>query len=157
MIGIIIAVISKGLNVIPLIFVVCFVVVFLITVGIIISYYGIWIRALVAGAKVTFIQLIQMRLKRIPPNVIIDARILAVKAEIEIPLEALEAHYLSGGNLTNVMHGLIAAKAANVDLDFKQAAAIDLAGYNVLEAVQKSMNERQNEDRSAELTENNSS
>ena len=77
-----------------------------------------------------------MRLRKVPPQVIVEARILSCKAGLPVDTNLLEAHYLSRGNVLRVIQALIAANKANIKLDFKEAAAIDLAGRNVLEAVQ---------------------
>ena len=81
-----------------------------------------------------------MRLRKVPPQVIVEARILSCKAGLPVDTNLLEAHYLSRGNVLRVIQALIAANKANIKLDFKEAAAIDLAGRNVLEAVQMSVN-----------------
>jgi uncharacterized protein YqfA (UPF0365 family) len=80
-----------------------------------------------------------MRLRRVPPSTVINARISAVKAGLSIPLNDLEAHYLAGGNVVRVVNALISADKANIPLPFQRAAAIDLAGRDVLEAVKMSV------------------
>ncbi len=89
------------------------------------------------------ITLIGMRLRRVPPGTVITARISAVKAGLDIPLNDLfndlEAHYLAGGNVVRVVNAMISADKANIPLTFKRAAAIDLAGRDVLEAVKMSV------------------
>ncbi len=114
----------------------------IIFIGIFLSFLNIWVRALASNAHVTLGNLIGMKLRRIRPAVIVDARISAIKAGLEIPTNFLEAHFLAGGNVINVVRALIAADKANIPLDFKQAAAIDLAGRDVLEAVKTSVNPR---------------
>ncbi len=104
------------------------------------NFLGVWIRALMSGAKVTLGSLIGMKLRRIPPALIVDARIRLVKAGIELSTDALEAHFLAGGDIINVGNALIAADKANIELSFQRAAAIDLAGRDVLEAVRTSVN-----------------
>jgi uncharacterized protein YqfA (UPF0365 family) len=99
----------------------------------------LWIAAWASGAYVGLFTLIGMRLRRIPPNTVITARISAVKAGIEITVNELEAHFLAGGNVVRVVNAMISADKANIPLPFKRAAAIDLAGRNVLEAVQMSV------------------
>ncbi len=103
------------------------------------KFIGIYIRALVSGAKVPFLSLVAMRLRKVNTKLIVDARIQAVKAGLELTTNDLEAHYLAGGNVVNVVRALVAADKANIELPFKQAAAIDLAGRNVQEAVSTSV------------------
>lgn len=100
----------------------------------------LWIAAWASGAKVSLLSLIGMRLRKIPPKIVVEPRISAVKAGLDISIEKLEAHYLAGGNVPTVVNALISADKANIDLKFDRAAAIDLAGRNVLEAVKMSVN-----------------
>ncbi len=99
----------------------------------------LWIAAWASGAYVGLFTLIAMRLRRVPPHTIVTARISAVKAGIDIPLNDLEAHFLAGGNVVRVVNAMISADKASIPLPFKRAAAIDLAGRDVLEAVQMSV------------------
>ncbi|PTD96573.1 hypothetical protein C8261_09285 [Pseudothauera lacus] len=99
----------------------------------------LWIAAWASGAYVGLFTLIAMRLRRVPPAVIVTARISAVKAGLDISINDLEAHFLAGGNVVRVVNAMISADKANIPLPFKRAAAIDLAGRNVLEAVQMSV------------------
>lgn len=101
---------------------------------------GIWFQAVVSGAKVSMLQLIFMRFRKVPPSLIVNARINAKKAGIEISADLLESHYMAGGNVMNVINALISADKANIVLDYQAATAIDLAGRDVLEAVQMSVN-----------------
>lgn len=101
---------------------------------------GLWISAIAAGVDVGIITLVGMRLRRVPPARIILPFIKAQKAGVETTIDKLEAHYLAGGNVDNVVDALIAAQRADIALTFERAAAIDLAGRNVLEAVQMSVN-----------------
>ncbi len=101
---------------------------------------GLWIAAFSSGAYVGIGTLIAMRLRRVPPSIIVKPRISAVKAGLEVSVDELEAHYLAGGNVERVVNALISADKANIKLTFSQATAIDLAGRNVLEAVQMSVN-----------------
>jgi len=101
---------------------------------------GLWIAALASGAKVGIGQLIAMRLRRVPPSAIVNPRISAVKAGLDVPTNDLEAHYLAGGSVSTVVNALISADKAGITLDFARAAAIDLAGRDVLEAVKMSVN-----------------
>lgn len=109
---------------------------------IILNFLGVWIRAQMSKAAVSFGNLIGMRLRRVPPNVIVDARIRLVKAGLSLTTDDLEAHFLAGGDVINVVNALIAADKANIELSFKQAAAIDLAGRDVFDAVTTSVNPR---------------
>jgi len=108
-------------------------------VGIFFYFLGVWIRALMSGARVAISSLIGMKLRRVPPTLIVDARIQLVKAGLSLSTDELEAHYLAGGDIINVVKSLIAADKANIDLSFQQAAAIDLAGRDVLDAVRTSV------------------
>ena len=101
---------------------------------------GLWITALFTGVRVRISTLIGMRLRRVIPSRIVNPLIKATKAGLTIAIDDLEAHYLAGGNVDAVIDALIAAQRANIDLPFERAAAIDLAGRNVLEAVQVSVN-----------------
>jgi uncharacterized protein YqfA (UPF0365 family) len=99
----------------------------------------LWIAAWASGAYVGLTTLVAMRLRRVPPNIVINARISAVKAGIDISLNDLEAHFLAGGNVGRVVNAMISADKASIPLTFKRAAAIDLAGRDVLEAVNMSV------------------
>lgn len=101
---------------------------------------GLWISALAAGVRVGIVTLIGMRLRRVPPSRIIIPLIKAMKAGLDTSIDKLEAHYLAGGNVDRVVDALIAAHRAQIALTFERAAAIDLAGRDVLEAVQMSVN-----------------
>jgi uncharacterized protein YqfA (UPF0365 family) len=104
------------------------------------SSVSLWIQALVSGARVGLLNIIFMRFRKVPPKMIVEAKIMAVKAGLEISTDNLESHFLAGGNVLRVVQSLIAADKANIELDFNRAAAIDLAGRDVLEAVQMSVN-----------------
>lgn len=102
---------------------------------------SLWITAIFSGVKISLLELVFMRIRKVPPPLIVRSLILATKAGIlDINTQLLETHYLAGGNLTNVIKALIVADKANLNMTFKQATAIDLAGRNVLEAVQISVN-----------------
>ncbi len=111
---------------------------------VLISFFSIWLRALLAGAPVGFPTLIAMRLRGVPAALIVDARITAAKAGIELTADNLEAHYLAEGNVVQTVQSLIAADKASISLDWARACAIDLAtkgtGKSVLEAVRTSIN-----------------
>lgn len=100
----------------------------------------LWIAALASGAGVSIGTLVAMRLRRVPPQNIVNPRISAVKAGLDIPTNDLEAHLLAGGNVERVVFALISADKAGIKLSFSEAAAIDLAGRDVLEAVRMSVN-----------------
>jgi len=111
---------------------------------ILINFFGVWLRAKLANAPVSFGRLIGMRLRRVPVGLVVDSRITAVKAGLEISTDPLEAHYLAGGNVEHVVLALIAADKAGIMLDYNRACAIDLAikgtSKTVLEAVRTSIN-----------------
>jgi len=104
------------------------------------SAISLWMQALISGARVGLFNIVFMRFRKVPPKLIVESKIMAVKAGIDITTDALESHFLAGGNVLRVVQALIAADKANIPLVFKRAAAIDLAGRNVLEAVQMSVN-----------------
>ncbi len=108
------------------------------------NFFGVWLRAKLAGAPVGFSRLIGMRLRRVPVGLIVDSRITALKAGLDLDSDSLEAHYLSGGNVSHVVLALIAADKAGITLDYNRACAIDLAikgtSKTVLEAVRTSIN-----------------
>lgn len=119
--------------------------IFALIVGVIVlSFFNVWLRALLAGAPVGIPTLIAMRLRGVPYSLIVNARITAAKAGIMINIDELEAHYLAEGNLIQTIQALIAAQKAGIDLNFGRACAIDLAtkgsGKTVLEAVRTSVN-----------------
>jgi uncharacterized protein YqfA (UPF0365 family) len=99
----------------------------------------LWIAAWASGAYVGLFTLIGMRLRRIPPNTVVTARISAVKAGLDLSVNDLEAHFLAGGNVVRLVNAMISADKANIPLPFQRAAAIDLAGRDVLEAVKMSV------------------
>ena len=101
---------------------------------------GLWFQALVSGVRISLIQLIFMRWRKVPPSVIVRAMIEGTKAGLILNRNDLEAHYLAGGHVEKVVHALVSAEKANIDLPFNMATAIDLAGRDVFEAVQMSVN-----------------
>jgi uncharacterized protein YqfA (UPF0365 family) len=119
-------------------------VVVLIFAIIISRFFGLWLRAWIANAPVGMGKMIGMSLRKVPVGLIVDNRITAVKAGIDIPSDPLEAHYLAGGDVNHVILALIAADKSGISLDFNRACAIDLAtkgtGKTVLEAVRTSIN-----------------
>ncbi|MGM0436994.1 MAG: flotillin-like protein FloA [Bacillota bacterium] len=120
------------------------VIIALIALLVILFFYfvplGLWISAIAAGVKISFFDLIGMRLRRVVPSVIVSPMIKSHKAGLKLTSNKLEAHYLAGGNVDRVVDALIAAQRAEIDLTFERAAAIDLAGRDVLEAVKMSVN-----------------
>jgi len=104
------------------------------------SYGFLYVKALLAGAHVGIFEIIGMRLRGVRPSTIVDSRIMAIKAGLRAETVDLETHYLARGNVPNVVRALVAASKASIPLAFNQACAIDLAGRNVLEAVQTSVN-----------------
>ena len=103
--------------------------------------FFLWISARVSGVRISLIQLFLMRVRQVPANVIVRAMIEAHKAGLQdITRDDLEAHFLAGGNVEMVVHALVSASKANIDLGFKMATAIDLAGRDVFQAVQMSVN-----------------
>ncbi|NQT61566.1 MAG: flotillin-like protein FloA [Candidatus Marinimicrobia bacterium] len=126
---------------IPLMFILIGLVAFLV----LFTYFipiGLWISAAAAQVYVGLLTLIGMRLRRIPPPLIINSLVSARKAGLDLDTMVLEAHYLAGGDINKVVLALIAADKANIDLEFQRAAAIDLAGRDVLDAVKMSVNPR---------------
>ena len=101
---------------------------------------GLWFQALVSGVRISLLQLIFMRWRKVPPSVIVGAMIEGDKAGIILNRDDLEAHYLAGGKVAQVVHALVSASKANIELPFNMATAIDLAGRDVFEAVQMSVN-----------------
>ncbi|MDD2281887.1 MAG: flotillin-like protein FloA [Eubacteriales bacterium] len=101
---------------------------------------GLWISALAAGVKVGLMNLVGMRIRRVVPARIVNPLIKATKAGLDVNTNQLESHYLAGGNVDRVVNALIAAQRADIDLPFSRGAAIDLAGRDVLTAVQMSVN-----------------
>ncbi len=101
---------------------------------------NLWITAVFSGVRVGLLELVAMRIRKVPPSIIVNSLITASKAGIDITTTDLETHFLAGGNVPNVIRALISADKANIALGFKQATAIDLAGREVFEAVQISVN-----------------
>jgi uncharacterized protein YqfA (UPF0365 family) len=101
---------------------------------------NLWITAQFSGVKVGLFELIFMRIRKVPPGAIVGSLITATKAGLAVSTSELETHFLAGGNVPNVIKALISADKANINLSFKQATAIDLAGRDVFEAVQISVN-----------------
>lgn len=101
---------------------------------------GLWFTALISGAHISLLQMILMRWRKIPVSSIVSSMIEGTKAGLKLNPNSLEAHYLAGGNFRNVVHALVSAQKAGINLNFEEATAIDLAGRDVFEAVQMSVN-----------------
>lgn len=116
----------------------------LIPMGILLFLYfvpvNLWITALFSSVRVGLFELVFMRIRKVPPRVIVESLITATKAGLQVTTSEIETHYLAGGNVPSVIRALISADKANIKLTFKQATAIDLAGRDVFEAVQISVN-----------------
>lgn len=101
----------------------------------------LWVSAKVSGVNIALLQLFLMRIRKVPPHSIVACMIEAHKADLhEVTRDGLEAHFLAGGHIERVVHALVSASKANIDLSFKMATAIDLAGRDVFQAVQMSVN-----------------
>ena len=109
-----------------------------------INFFSIWLRALFAGAKVSYTELIALKLRSVPVGLVVNVRITAIKSGLPLSIDELSTHFLAGGNIEMVVQALIAARKANIHLDFDSACAIDLAtkgtGKSVIEAVRTSVN-----------------
>jgi uncharacterized protein YqfA (UPF0365 family) len=131
------------MNSIPLVFAIPLVVVVLIVAGVFVSFIGVWLKARLNGAPVGILTLLGMRLGGVPYSLVVDARITAVKAGIEVTTDKISAHFLAGGNVVPTVQALVAAQKAGITLDWDRACAIDLAtkgsGKSVGEAVRTSV------------------
>ncbi|MHC5112862.1 MAG: flotillin-like protein FloA [Planctomycetota bacterium] len=114
-------------------------VIVLIILFMIAQFVQLWIQALLSGARVRLIDLIMMRFRKVDPKTIVINRISAKKAGLDLPTDYLEAHYLAGGRVTNVVRAMIAADKAKIDLGWERSTAIDLAGRDILDAVRTSV------------------
>ena len=130
----------EGLNIIFIVFGLFGIIVF----AIVLSFFNVWLRAWLAGAYVSIPNLIAMRLRKVPYGLIVDSKITAAKAGVDLSVDELEAHFLAEGNLIQTIQALIAANKAGIELNFSRACAIDLAtkgtGKTVVEAVHTSVN-----------------
>src|SRR4051812_17483400 len=135
---------TSGTQVLVMAFIAVIVLVLLLLFVLVAKYFNLWIQAKFSEARVSLIDLIGMSLRKVNPNIIVRSKIMAIQAGLSekdgVTTRSLEAHYLAGGNVPNVVRALIAANRADIPLSYKRAAAIDLAGRNVLEAVQTSVN-----------------
>jgi uncharacterized protein YqfA (UPF0365 family) len=113
----------------------------IIIVSVVAKFLGLWFQAFVSGTPISLFNIVGMSMRKIPPRVIVNARINTFKAGIKtITVADLETHYLAGGNVGNVVRAMIAADKANIPLTWRQATAIDLAGRDILDAVRTSVN-----------------
>ncbi len=112
----------------------------LVAIAFIFQFLSLWVQAFLSNAPVSLFSLIGMRFRKVRPDIIVLSRIKAVKAGIEITTDMLETHYLAGGRVPQVINAMIAATRAKIDLPFDTACAIDLAGRDILDAVQTSVN-----------------
>ncbi|BBO30657.1 UPF0365 protein YqfA [Lacipirellula parvula] len=126
-------------------FIIFIAIVALVMMAVMFNFGGLWLRAYTSNARVSFFELIGMKLRQVNAGTIVDAKIMAMQAgvgtdpETGITTKRLEAHYLAGGDVPRVINAIIAAQRADIDLDFDRAAAIDLAGRDVLDAVRTSV------------------
>lgn len=103
---------------------------------------GLWLTAVFSGIRISIVQLFMMRMRKVPPALVVNAMITSSKAGLSVTINEIETHYLAGGHVNNVIKALISADKANIPVDFKMATAIDLAGRDVFDAVQLSVNPR---------------
>jgi len=116
------------------------VIIALVLLIVILKFFALYIQALFAKAKIGMGELIGMSLRKVDPRIIVLSKIRAVQSGLELATKDMESHYLAGGRVPNVITALIAANRANIELTFKTATAIDLAGRDILDAVQTSVN-----------------
>ncbi|HUB27597.1 MAG TPA: flotillin-like protein FloA [Tepidisphaeraceae bacterium] len=116
------------------------VIILLIVFGLLFQFIGLYVRALVSGARVRLLELLGMRLRKVNALIIVNSRIQAIRAGLQVTQADMESHLLAGGNVQRVINAMIAANKANIDLSWQTATAIDLAGRDILDAVQTSVN-----------------
>jgi uncharacterized protein YqfA (UPF0365 family) len=126
----------------PLVYIIALVVIIVVLVifAVLFQFVGLYVRAMVSGAHVSLLDLIGMRLRRVPAVIVVDSRIKASRAGLAITAAEMESHVLAGGDVHRVINAMIAAHKANIDLGWQMATAIDLAGRDILDAVQTSVN-----------------
>lgn len=107
-----------------------------------VSIFRLWLQAFLGGARIQAHRLVSMKLRKVNASVIVSSRVLAVTAGVNVSIDQLEAHYLAGGDVLNVIKALATAKTAGVPLTFEDAAAMDLAGRDVMDMVQTSIGNR---------------
>jgi len=114
--------------------------VIIIVLFVVFQFINLWIQAFVSGVRISFIDLIGMRLRKLPVSIIVNSRIQASRAGLDISQREMESHVLAGGDVQRVISAMIAANKASIDLSWKTGTAIDLAGRDILDAVQTSVN-----------------
>src|SRR5438132_8423639 len=124
----------------PLIIAIIVLIVLLVIFGVLFQFIGLFVRAMVSGARVGLLDLVGMRLRKVNAIAIVNSRIQASRAGINVSTPEMESHVLAGGDVQRVINAMIAANKANIDLSWKTATAIDLAGRDILDAVQTSVN-----------------
>ena len=123
-----------------IIFIIILAIIAIVILSLIARYISLWFQAMVSGTPISLFNIIGISLRKIPPRLIVNARITAFKAGLKnITVSDLETHYLAGGKVNDVVQAMIAADKANIDLDWRRATAIDLAGRNIFEAVKTSV------------------
>jgi uncharacterized protein YqfA (UPF0365 family) len=125
---------------ITVIILVVVIIIFLVIFGLLFQFIGLYVRALVSGAKVSLMELLGMRLRKVNALVIVNSRIQAIRAGLQVTQADMESHMLAGGNVQRVINAMIAASKANIELPWRTATAIDLAGRDILDAVKTSVN-----------------
>ncbi len=121
-------------------FIIFMLIVLLVIFGVLFQFIGLYVRALVSGARVSFVDLVGMRLRKVNSTLIVNSRIQATRAGLIVSQAEMETHVLAGGDLLRVINAMIAANKANIELTWQNATAIDLAGRDILDAVQTSVN-----------------
>jgi uncharacterized protein YqfA (UPF0365 family) len=122
------------------ILIIFFLIVFLVVFAVLFNFIGLYVRAYVSGARVSMPELIGMKLRKVPAVVIVNSRIQAHRAGLNVTTQEMESHVLAGGDVQRVINAMIAANKANINLPWQTATAIDLAGRDILDAVQTSVN-----------------
>src|SRR5262249_42134078 len=131
---------NSGWGTIGVVITIFVLVVLLVIFAILFNFIGLYIRAYVSGARVSMPELIGMKLRKVPALVIVNSRIQAHRAGLNVTTQEMESHVLAGGDVQRVINAMIAANKANIDLPWQTATAIDLAGRDILDAVQTSVN-----------------
>ena len=112
----------------------------LVVFAVLFQFLGLYVRALVSGARTSLVDLVGMKLRKVPATVVVNSRIQAMRAGLNVSQREMETHVLAGGDLLRVINAMIAANKANIELTWQIATAIDLAGRDILDAVQTSVN-----------------
>ncbi|WP_428389070.1 flotillin-like protein FloA [Mucisphaera sp.] len=131
---------QSGTQIVVGIIIVLVVLVLIVIGGFVLRYFNLWLQASLSGAYVRFTDIIGMTFRKVNPTVVVNSRIMAKKAGLDVSTNQLETHYLARGDVPRVVRALIAADRANIELPWDKACAIDLAGRDILEAVQTSVN-----------------